>query len=63
MVSSLSQRAAAPLPPHALSDHYRLYQGTLGYVNQRLAQAAERVYLMVVGLAVDIKRLHEEASL
>jgi adenosylcobinamide kinase/adenosylcobinamide-phosphate guanylyltransferase len=41
----------------------RLYRDTLGYVNQRLAQAADRVYLMVAGLAVDIKRLHEEASL
>jgi adenosylcobinamide kinase / adenosylcobinamide-phosphate guanylyltransferase len=40
-----------------------LYRDTLGYVNQRLAQAAERVYLMVAGLAVDIKRLHEEDSL
>ena len=41
----------------------RLYRDTLGYINQRLAEAAERVYLMVAGLAVDIKRLHEEVSL
>ncbi len=41
----------------------RLYRDTLGYVNQRLAQAADRVYLMVAGMAVDIKRLHVEASL
>jgi len=41
----------------------RLYRDTLGYVNQRLAQTADRVYLMVAGMAVDIKRLHEEASL
>lgn len=41
----------------------RLYRDTLGYVNQLLAQAADRVYLMVAGIAVDIKRLHEEASL
>jgi adenosylcobinamide kinase / adenosylcobinamide-phosphate guanylyltransferase len=41
----------------------RLYRDTLGYVNQRLAQTADRVYLMVSGIAVDIKRLHEEASL
>ena len=41
----------------------RLYRDTLGYVNQRLAQAADRVYLMVAGIAVDIKRLQEEASL
>src|SRR5260221_107999 len=40
-----------------------LYRDTLGYVNQRLAQAADRVYLMVAGIAVDIKRLREEASL
>ena len=41
----------------------RLYRDTLGYINQRLAEAAGRVYLMVAGLAVDIKRLHEEALL
>lgn len=41
----------------------RVYRDTLGYVNQRLAQAADRVYLMVAGMAVDIKRLHEETSL
>jgi adenosylcobinamide kinase/adenosylcobinamide-phosphate guanylyltransferase len=41
----------------------RVYRDTLGYVNQRLAQTADRVYLMVAGMAVDIKRLHEEASL
>jgi adenosylcobinamide kinase / adenosylcobinamide-phosphate guanylyltransferase len=41
----------------------RLYRDTLGYVNQRLAQVAERVYFMVAGMAVNIKRLHEEASL
>jgi adenosylcobinamide kinase/adenosylcobinamide-phosphate guanylyltransferase len=40
-----------------------LYRDTLGYINQRLAQAADRVYLMVAGIAVDIKRLHQEASL
>jgi adenosylcobinamide kinase/adenosylcobinamide-phosphate guanylyltransferase len=41
----------------------RVYRDTLGYVNQGLAQVADRVYLMVAGMAVDIKRLHEEASL
>lgn len=41
----------------------RLYRDTLGYVNQRLAQAADRAYLMVAGMGVDLKRLHEEASL
>jgi adenosylcobinamide kinase/adenosylcobinamide-phosphate guanylyltransferase len=41
----------------------RVYRDALGRVNQRLARAADRVYLMVAGLAVDIKRLHEEASL
>src|SRR5579859_953520 len=41
----------------------RIYRDTLGYVNQRLAQAADRVYLMVAGMGVDLKRLHEEASL
>lgn len=41
----------------------RVYRDALGYVNQCLARAADRVYLMVAGLAVDIKRLHDEASL
>ncbi|MBV9231000.1 MAG: bifunctional adenosylcobinamide kinase/adenosylcobinamide-phosphate guanylyltransferase [Chloroflexi bacterium] len=40
-----------------------VYRDILGRVNQRLASAASRVYLMIAGLAVDIKRLHEEASL
>jgi adenosylcobinamide kinase / adenosylcobinamide-phosphate guanylyltransferase len=41
----------------------RVYRDTLGYVNQRLAGAADRVYLMVAGMAVDIKSLHEASSL
>lgn len=41
----------------------RLYRDILGRINQRLAVAAERVYLMVAGLGVDIKRLHQEAQL
>ena len=36
-----------------------IYRDVLGLVNQRLAAAATRVYLMVAGLGVDIKRLHE----
>lgn len=46
------------VPEYAVS---RAYRDILGRVNQRLAQHANRVYLMVAGLAVDIKRLHEEA--
>lgn len=41
----------------------RVYRDVLGLVNQHLACAADRVYLMVAGLGVDIKRLHEEAAL
>ena len=41
----------------------RVYRDVLGLVNQRLAAAADRVYLMVAGLGVDIKRLHEEATI
>jgi adenosylcobinamide kinase/adenosylcobinamide-phosphate guanylyltransferase len=48
------------VPSYALG---RLYRDMLGYVNQRVAQAADRVYLMVAGIAVDIKRLQEEARL
>ena len=48
------------VPMHPLG---RAYRDTLGYVNQRLAGAADRVYLMLAGMAVDIKRLHEEATI
>ena len=48
------------VPAYALG---RIYRDVLGLVNQRLATASERVYLMVAGLGVDIKRLHEEAAL
>ena len=41
----------------------RVYRDVLGIVNQRVAQSTNRVYLMIAGLAVDIKRLHEEARL
>jgi len=41
----------------------RLYRDTLGLVNQRLAEVAGRVYLLIAGIAVDIKRLREEAVL
>ena len=48
------------VPPYPLG---RLYRDTLGLVNQRLAEAAGRVYLLIAGIAVDIKRLREEAVL
>ncbi len=48
------------VPMHLLS---RTYRDVLGWVNQRIARDAERVYLMVAGLAVDIKRLDSEATL
>ena len=41
----------------------RVYRDTLGWVNQSLARSADRVYLMVAGLAIDIKRLQEGSSL
>jgi adenosylcobinamide kinase / adenosylcobinamide-phosphate guanylyltransferase len=41
----------------------RVYRDVLGLVNQRLAGVADRVYLMVAGLGVDIKRLHEEVNI
>lgn len=48
------------VPMHPLS---RAYRDTLGWVNQRIAQDAERVYFMVAGLAVDIKHLASETTL
>ncbi len=41
----------------------RIYRDVLGLVNQRLAGVANRVYLMIAGLGVDIKRLHEDATI
>ncbi len=48
------------VPMHPLS---RTYRDALGWVNQRIAQDAERVYLMIAGLAVDIKQLDSKATL
>jgi adenosylcobinamide kinase/adenosylcobinamide-phosphate guanylyltransferase len=48
------------VPAYALG---RIYRDILGWINQRVAREADLVYLMVAGLGVDIKRLHEEAAL
>ena len=42
------------VPPYPLG---RVYRDLLGWANQRIAAAADRVYLMVAGLPVDIKAL------
>jgi len=42
------------VPPYPLG---RVYRDLLGWANQRVAAAADRVYLMVAGLPVDIKAL------
>lgn len=42
------------VPPYPLG---RLYRDLLGRANQQLAARADRVYLMVAGLPVDLKRL------
>jgi adenosylcobinamide kinase / adenosylcobinamide-phosphate guanylyltransferase len=38
----------------------RVYRDLLGLVNQRLATAAQRAYLLVAGIPVDLKRLQDE---
>lgn len=48
------------VPAYALG---RLYRDLLGLVNQQLAARAQTVYFMIAGLGVDIKRLHNEASI
>jgi len=48
------------VPMHPLS---RTYRDVLGWINQRLAQNAERVYLMVAGIAVDVKELQRDIVL
>ena len=42
------------VPPTVLG---RAYQDALGRVNQLFAAQADRVYLMMAGLAVDVKAL------
>lgn len=48
------------VPMHPLS---RAYRDTLGWMNQRIARDADHVYLMIAGLGIDIKQLHEQAKL
>lgn len=48
------------VPPNHLG---RLYRDVLGCINQRLATYAHHVYLMVAGLGVDIRCLHENVTL
>ena len=47
------------VPPYPLG---RVYRDLLGWANQRLAAEANRVYLMVAGLAVDVKALGEATA-
>jgi len=42
------------VPPYPLG---RVYRDLLGWANQRLATAADRVYLMVAGLPLELKAL------
>ncbi len=42
------------VPPYPLG---RVYRDLLGWANQQVAAAADRVYLMVAGLPVDVKAL------
>ncbi|KAJ3220180.1 hypothetical protein HDU67_005506 [Dinochytrium kinnereticum] len=48
------------VPMYMTSRHYR---DTLGRINQDIAKRAERVYWMVAGCAVDVKKLDAEATL
>ena len=41
----------------------RYYRDTLGRINQDISKRADRVYFMVAGNAVDIKKLSQEATL
>lgn len=41
----------------------RIYRDTLGWVNQRIAKDADKVFFMVAGLAVDLKQTDKQASL
>ena len=48
---------AGIVPEHRLS---RLYRDMAGRANQRLAEAAEEVYLTVAGIPVNLRKLAEE---
>ncbi|KAJ3107430.1 hypothetical protein HDU96_007878 [Phlyctochytrium bullatum] len=48
------------VPMYMASRHYR---DTLGRINQDIGRVAERVYFMVAGFAVDVKKLDAEATL
>jgi adenosylcobinamide kinase/adenosylcobinamide-phosphate guanylyltransferase len=48
------------VPAYALG---RVYRDMLGIVNQRLAREAGRVYLMVAGIAVEVKQWQKEVKL
>ena len=47
------------VPPYPLG---RVYRDLLGWANQQVAAAADRVYLMIAGLPVDIKALSESSD-
>jgi adenosylcobinamide kinase/adenosylcobinamide-phosphate guanylyltransferase len=49
-----SEVGLAPVPPFPLG---RRFQDLLGLANQRMAAAAQRVYLVVAGIPVEIKGL------
>jgi len=48
------------VPMYQLS---RIYRDTLGWINQKIAKSADRVYFMVAGLALDLKKMDREAAL
>jgi adenosylcobinamide kinase/adenosylcobinamide-phosphate guanylyltransferase len=48
------------VPPYPLG---RLYRDVLGRVNQLLAARASRVYLMVAGLAIELRSLGAKSVL
>ncbi len=47
-----SEVGLSPVPPNRLGRHF---QDLLGMVNQRAAAAADRVYLVVAGIPVEVK--------
>lgn len=47
-----SEVGLSPVPPNRLGRHF---QDLLGLVNQRAAAAADRVYLVVAGIPVEVK--------
>ena len=59
LISVSNEVGLGVVPEYPLA---RLYRDQLGWANQRLAAAADRVYFLVAGVPLDLKRLASSTS-